>query len=401
MTKLKILTIFGTRPEVIKVFPVLRALDKDPSFESIAVSTSQHREMIDDLLTLFDINPGEDLNIIRENQSLVDISTRVLSGLDPILYQHHPDLILIQGDTTTAFIGALTAFYRKIPIGHIEAGLRSKSKMHPFPEEINRRLITQVADLHFAPTRSSAQNLSKEGVNHEKIFTTGNTVVDSLQYIVGRKGRPLKTHLPEKVLDFEHLIIVTAHRRENWGKPLEELCRAIQDLVRMYPDLSFLFPVHLNPKVRDTVFSIIGEWRNVFLVDPLPYDAFIRAITQSYLVITDSGGIQEECPSLGTPVLVFRKVTERPENIAAGGMKIIGLSRKNIVREVCRLLDNPEAHQQMITNHNPYGDGQAARRITQAILHHFQQADRPDSFVPQKGKPFATDHYLKVSNRLS
>ena len=381
--------------------PVLRALDKDPSFESIVVSTSQHREMIDDLLILFEIKPGEDLNIIRENQSLVDISTRVLSGLDPILNQHHPDLILIQGDTTTAFIGALTAFYRKILIGHIEAGLRSKNKMHPFPEEINRRLITQVADLHFAPTETSAQNLSKEGVKSEKIYTTGNTVIDSLKYIVARQAKPLTFYFPENAFKFNRQILVTAHRRENWGKPLEELCHAIQDLVERYPDLSFLFPVHLNPMVRKTVFNMIGYEKNVFLVDPLPYDAFIGAIAQSYLVITDSGGVQEECPSLGTPVLVFRKVTERPENIAAGGMKIVGLARENIVTEVCRLLDDPRAHQQMVSNHNPYGDGQAARRITQAILHHFKQADRPDSFMPQKGKPFASEDYLKISNRLS
>ena len=383
------------------MFPVLRALDKDPSFESIVVSTSQHREMIDDMLALFDIKPDADLNIIQKNQSLVDISTRALSGLDPILNQYRPDLILIQGDTTTAFIGALTAFYRKIPVGHIEAGLRSKNKMHPFPEEVNRRLITQVADLHFAPTGSSAQNLLKEDIKPEKIFTTGNTVIDSLKYIVGRKGRPPKAYLPEKALDINRQILVTAHRRENWGKPLEELCRAIQDLVEMYHDLSFLFPVHLNPMVRKTVFNMIGEVKNVFLVDPLPYDAFIGAITQSYLVITDSGGIQEECPSLGTPVLVFRKVTERPENIAAGGMKIIGLDRENIVREVCRLLDDHKAYQQMITNHNPYGDGQAARRITQAILYHFKEADRPDSFVPEKSKFISADDHSEVSNRLS
>jgi len=353
------------------------------------------------MLALFDIKPDADLNIIQKNQSLVDISTRALSGLDPILNQYRPDLILIQGDTTTAFIGALTAFYRKIPVGHIEAGLRSKNKMHPFPEEVNRRLITQVADLHFAPTGSSAQNLLKEDIKPEKIFTTGNTVIDSLKYIVGRKGRPPKAYLPEKALDINRQILVTAHRRENWGKPLEELCRAIQDLVEMYHDLSFLFPVHLNPMVRKTVFNMIGEVKNVFLVDPLPYDAFIGAITQSYLVITDSGGIQEECPSLGTPVLVFRKVTERPENIAAGGMKIIGLDRENIVREVCRLLDDHKAYQQMITNHNPYGDGQAARRITQAILYHFKEADRPDSFVPEKSKFISADDHSEVSNRLS
>ena len=377
---LTVFTIFGTRPEVIKLFPVLEKLGKNERFKSIVVSTSQHREMIDDLLKLFSIRLDHDLNIIQENQSLVDISNRALSGLDPLLKQYQPDLVLIQGDTTTAFIGALVAFYHKITVVHVEAGLRSFDKMHPYPEEINRRLISLVTDLHFAPTTQNAQNLLKENIDPSKIFVTGNTVIDSLLYIASRNRQTLNDYLPMETLNSHRLILVTAHRRENWGKPLQNLCYALKDLVKSFPDIEIVYPVHLNPNVRKTAFAILSNENRIHLLNPLPYEPFVEAMSNAYLIITDSGGIQEEGPSLGKPILVFRKVTERPEGIAMGGVKLTGLNRENVVSEASRLLNDPVAYQNMIANYNPYGDGRAAERIVQAILHYFNLAPRPTDF---------------------
>ena len=377
-----ILTIFGTRPEVIKLYPVLEKLKASQELKSIAVSTSQHREMIDDLLKLFSIVPDYDLNIIRENQSLVDISTRALSGLDPILKQHRPNLVLVQGDTTTAFIGALAAFYHKIPVGHIEAGLRSFNKMHPYPEEINRRLISLVTDIHFTPTIQNARNLHKEYIEPSKIFITGNTVIDSLLYVAQKNRNTLNNYLKLEALNSHRLILVTAHRRENWGKPLENLCHALNDIVKSFSDVQIVYPVHLNPNVRKTVFEILANQERIHLLDPLPYEPFVEAMAKSYMIITDSGGIQEEGPSLQKPILVFRKVTERPEGLSTGGVKLLGLEKENVFREASRLLKDPEAYQSMIANHNPYGDGYAAERIVQAILHYFDLALRPKDFIP-------------------
>ncbi len=378
---LTIFTIFGTRPEVIKLFPVLRSFVGTPDFKSVIVSTSQHREMIDDLLKLFSIKLDHDLNIIQKNQSLADISNRALSGLDPLLTQYHPDLVLIQGDTTTAFIGALAAFYHKIPVGHVEAGLRSFDKMHPYPEEINRRLISLVTDLHFAPTIQNAQNLIRESTDPSKIFVTGNTVVDSLLSIASRNRHVLNDYLPKEALNSHRLILVTAHRRENWGEPLENLCYSLKQLIHKFSDVEIVYPVHLNPNVRKTVFNILADQKRIHLLDPLPYEPFIEAMCQAYLIITDSGGIQEEGPSLKKPILVFRKVTERPEGIATGGVKLTGLNRENVVTEASCLLNDPVAYQRMITDHNPYGDGHAAERIVLAIRHHFNLGPRPDDFV--------------------
>lgn len=374
------LTIFGTRPEVIKLFPVLKEFAVNKYFHSIVVSTSQHREMIDDLLALFSIRPDHDLNIIKENQSLLDISVRSMSGLDPLLKQYRPDLVLVQGDTTTAFIGALAAFYHKIPVGHIEAGLRSFNKMHPYPEEINRRLISLVADLHFTPTMQNAKNLQREEIDPSKIYVTGNTVIDSLLYIAGRKRHTLDNYLPIETSNFHRVILVTAHRRENWGEPLENLCYALKDLVKSFPDIQVVYPVHLNPNVRKTAFAILGNEERIHLLDPLPYEPFVEAMANAYLIITDSGGIQEEGPSLRKPILVFRKVTERPEGLATGGVKLIGLERENVVREASRLLEDQSAYRRMVSDHNPYGDGHAAQRIVQAVLHYFNLAPRPNDF---------------------
>lgn len=374
------MTIFGTRPEVIKVYPVLDALAKNGLFRSVIVSTSQHREMIDDLLKLFSIKLDHDLNIIQENQSLVDISNRALSGLDPLLKQYQPDLVLIQGDTTTAFIGALAAFYHKIPVGHVEAGLRSFDKMHPYPEEINRRLISLVTDLHFAPTMQNAQNLHRERIDPSKVFVTGNTVIDSLLYIASRNRQRLNDYLPTEALNSHRLVLVTAHRRENWGVPLQNLCYALKDLTHTFSDVEIVYPVHLNPNVRKTVFTMLANEKRIHLLDPLPYEPFVEAMSKAYLIITDSGGIQEEGPSLRKPILVFRKVTERPEGLATGGVKLIGLQRETVVREASRLLEDKSAYQSMIADHNPYGDGHAAQRIVQAILHYFNLGPRPNDF---------------------
>jgi UDP-N-acetylglucosamine 2-epimerase (non-hydrolysing) len=383
--RLNILTIFGTRPEVIKLFPVLEKLKQDNIFKSTTACTAQHREMIDDLLKLFSIKPTHDLNIIQKNQSLTDISARALAGLDLIMKRHQPDLILVQGDTTTAFIGALTAFYHKIPVGHIEAGLRSFNKMHPYPEEINRRLISVVCDLHFSPTFQNAQNLKREGVDPERIFVTGNTVTDSLLYIVSRDRNTLNDYLPVDALNSHRLILVTAHRRENWGKPLENLCEALKDLTQAYPDIRIIYPVHLNPNVRETVFKILRRQERIYLLDPLAYEPFVEAMAKAYVIITDSGGIQEEGPSLHKPILVFRKLTERPEGLATGCVKLVGLGRESVIQETSHLLDDPEAYQCMTAdgNSNPYGDGRSAERVVQAILYHFGRGARPQDFGPQ------------------
>ena len=378
---IKVLTVFGTRPEVIKCFPVLRELQENESFESIVVSTAQHREMIEDLLRLFSIKPDHDLNVIQPNQSLVDISTRVMARLDPVLKQHQPDLVLVQGDTTTAFIGALAAFFHKIPVGHVEAGLRSFDKMQPYLEEINRRLISTVGDLHFAPTVENAQNLHEEGIDDSKVFVTGNTVIDSLLHVAARNSGKLNSYLRPQDFESRRLILVTAHRRENWGKPLENLCNALKDLVQLHQDIEVVYPVHLNPNVRKIAFPILSNQERIHLLDPLPYEPFVEAMAQAHLIITDSRGIQEEGPSLKKPILVFRSVTERNEGIGAGGVKLIGLKRQNVVSEVSRLLEDDAACRQMVATHNPYGDGEAGARVVQAILHYFERTDRPEGFV--------------------
>jgi UDP-N-acetylglucosamine 2-epimerase (non-hydrolysing) len=379
--KHKILSIFGTRPEVIKLYPVLAEMEKDENFESVTVSTSQHREMIDDLFGLFNIAPNHDLNIIRKNQHLADISTLALSGLDPLMKQHKPDLVLIQGDTTTAFIGAMAAFYNQIPVGHVEAGLRSFNKKHPYPEEVNRRLISVAADLHFAPTEQNAHYLIDEGANPDNVFVTGNSVIDALFYTVNRNSNTLSRYVSPEVWNSHRMILITSHRRENWGRPLEDLCQALVDLTRAFADIQIVYPVHLNPNVRKTVYKILSDRERIHLLEPLTYETFVEAMARSHLIITDSGGIQEEGPSLRKPILVFREVTERPEGLSTGGVKLIGLQRQAIVKEASRLLQDPETYRAMISDHNPYGDGYAAGRILRAIKYYFGMAERPDDFI--------------------
>jgi UDP-N-acetylglucosamine 2-epimerase (non-hydrolysing) len=378
---LKIAAIFGTRPEVVKFFPVIKQIEQHPRLQSQVISTSQHREMIDELMALFALRLDHDLNVIQPNQSLADISTRALAGLDAIFKQQRPDLVLVQGDTTTAFIGALAAFYHKIPVGHIEAGLRSHDKTSPYPEEINRRLISTIAGLHFAPTVKNAANLYKEGVAVEDIFVTGNTVIDSLLHIVGRKSGRLSDYLPAAALNARRMILVTAHRRENLGAALENLCHALKDLVQRHPEVHVVYPVHLNPNVRQTVFEMLAGQERIHLLAPLSYEPFVEAMVKAHLIITDSGGVQEEGPSLGKPVLVFRNETERPEGVAAGGVKLVGTRRENVVQETSRLLRDELAYRRMSAIRNPYGDGRAAQRLVQAVLHYFGMGERPDNFL--------------------
>ena len=378
--KLKILTIFGTRPEVIKLFPVIREIREHRQLKNVIVSTSQHREMIDDLLQLFSIKPDVDLNIIQKNQSLVDISTRALTGLNPILNKHKPDIVLVQGDTTTAFIGALAAFYNRIPVGHVEAGLRSFDRSHPYPEEVNRKMISALCELNFAPTMQNAEHILREGADSTSIYITGNTVIDALEHMKKQNGNTLARYLPKDALDARRMILVTAHRRENWGRPLKNLCSALLEIADRFEDVHIVFPVHLNPNVREIVFGYLGLHDRIHLLSPLSYQPFIEAMNKAYMIVTDSGGIQEEGPSFHKPILVFRKVTERPEGLLTGAVKLLGLERDSAVREMSRLLNDSSFYRTMSTAVNPYGDGLAAKRIVQAIFHYYGYAERPKDF---------------------
>jgi UDP-N-acetylglucosamine 2-epimerase (non-hydrolysing) len=380
---LNVLVLFGTRPEAIKLAPVIARLRGDDRFRARVVMTSQHREMVEGPLRLFSIRPDHDLQVMQPEQSLTDVATRTLEGLDPLLRDERPDFLLVQGDTTSAFAGALAAFHRRVPVGHVEAGLRSHDKLHPYPEEINRRLISVAADLHFAPTESAERNLLREGIDAQAIFVTGNTVIDALQEVLGRNGNALDRTLPPASLEGRRLVLVTAHRRESFEGPLAELCHGLRELVAAYPDLLVLYPVHLNPAVRRTVEPILGGHECIRLVDPLPYEGFVEAMARSHLIVTDSGGVQEEAPSLGKPVLVFRKVTERGEGVAARGAKLVGLSRRRLVEEASRLLDDPAAYREMTRHRDLYGDGHASRRIVEAILSHFGRGERPGRFTPR------------------
>ncbi len=344
--------------------PVVKELESRPDkFKSVVAVTAQHREMLDQVLNLFDIKPDYDLGIMTHGQGLFDITTKALLGLKPVLEEVRPDVLLVQGDTTTTFIASLAAFYLKVPIGHVEAGLRSFDKYHPFPEEINRAMTTVIADYHFAPTETARQNLLASAVPDERIHVTGNTVIDALIQTV--KPNYVFTQPELKTVDFEgkRIILVTAHRRENWGEPMQRICRAIKEIADKNNDVEVIFSVHLNPVVQQTVRKILGGIDRVRLIKPLDYEPFVQLINKSYLCLTDSGGIQEEAPSLGKPVLVLREVTERPEGIEAGTVRLVGRDTKRIVSQVQHLLDDGEEYSRMARAINPYGDGQAGKRI--------------------------------------
>jgi UDP-N-acetylglucosamine 2-epimerase (non-hydrolysing) len=380
-TPIKVMTIFGTRPEAIKMAPLVLELKKYPeSFETIVTVTAQHREMLDQVLSIFDITPDYDLNIMKDRQTLIDVTTRGLEGLDKIMKEAKPDIVLVHGDTTTTFVASLAAFYNQISVGHVEAGLRTWNKYSPFPEEMNRQLTGVMADLHFAPTEKSARNLLNESKKEEGIFITGNTAIDALKTTVKDE---YKHEVLEKVGD-DRLVLLTAHRRENLGQPMRNMFRAIKRLVEEHDDIQVVYPVHLNPAVREVADEVLGNDSRIHLIEPLDVIDFHNFASRAHLILTDSGGVQEEAPSLGVPVLVLRDTTERPEGIEAGTLKLAGNEEENIYKLAKELLTDEQAHSKMSKATNPYGDGQASYRIAQAIRYQFEQLqERPESFKPE------------------
>lgn len=369
MTRLKVLTLIGTRPEAIKMAPVIKELEKHPDrVASTVCATAQHRGLLDQVLEAFDIRPDTDLNVMQPDQTLSQLTASLLVHVDQLLSRERPDWVLVQGDTTTVMVASLVAYYHRIRIGHVEAGLRTGDRWQPYPEEINRRIADLLADLYFAPTEASRQNLLREGVPARSIVLTGNTAVDALQMMLGRL-RHTERSQENGAGPAPKLILVTAHRRENFGEPLTRICRALSELAGRYGSrIQIVFPVHPNPNVRGTVRRALGGLPNVVLTDPLGYREFVGLMGRAHLILTDSGGMQEEAPSLGVPVLVLREVTERPEGVAAGVVRLVGTEANAIVEAVTELLDDPAAYARMAHRANPYGDGRASQRIVRAIL---------------------------------
>lgn len=369
MTKqLKIMSVFGTRPEAIKLAPVIHEMEKRGISGYETCLTGQHREMLDQMLKLFKIKNEYDLKIMSDVQSLEQISSRVLLGIEKIFEKSKPDLVLVQGDTTTALMGALAAFYKKIPVAHIEAGLRTSNKYDPFPEEMNRRLITQIANLHFAPTSAALNNLTADGIDRKDIYITGNTVIDALFWVLKQKNT-WDNRILEKIDFNKRVILVTTHRRENLGRGMKQIFKAINSLSKKFLDVTFLFPVHLNPKIRKQAKESLQNNQQVNLIDPLSYSDLVQVLDKCYFVMTDSGGIQEEAPSLGKPVLVLRNTTEREEGIAAGTAKLVGTNASRIETEATMLLSNDSSYKTMANAVNPYGDGTASHKIVDILVH--------------------------------
>jgi UDP-N-acetylglucosamine 2-epimerase (non-hydrolysing) len=370
---IKILSIFGTRPEAIKMAPVISELKQQSSYiDSRVCVTGQHRQMLDQVLSLFDISPEYDLNIMKPGQSLTEITSNVLAGLEPILKEFSPDVVLVHGDTTTSMAASLASYYQKISVGHVEAGLRTGDIYSPWPEEMNRRVASVISDLHFAPTEKSRKNLLNEGVADIQILVTGNTVIDALLNVEKKlhENANLQEEMAQRFSFLDpgkRLILVTGHRRENFGSGFERICEALKTIAENYADVEIIYPVHLNPNVKLPVNRILGEVDGIFLIEPQDYLPFVYLMTRSYLIITDSGGVQEEAPSLGKPVLITRDTTERPEAIEAGTVRLVGTNPRRIISEASSLLDNADAYEMMSKSHNPYGDGLAARRIVDAL----------------------------------
>lgn len=372
MKPIKVLSIIGTRPEVIKMAPVIKELERrEGRFLSTVIITGQHKEMCQPYLNLFSIEPDYDLSIMRKDQTLNMIVSSILSSLPAYLVKVHPDVMLVQGDTSSAFAAALCAYHNKTLVGHVEAGLRTGDKYNPFPEEMNRRLIGTIADLHFAPTPRSRDNLLAAGVPGNQIFVTGNTVIDALKLIV--RNDYAFNHELLSILDYDskRIICVTTHRRESFGEPLRNVLSAIKKIVAAYADVEVIIPVHYNPNVRSKIHELLGHVERVHLIEPLPYETFVQLLNKTYLILTDSGGIQEEAPSLSKPVLVLRETTERPEGIEAGTARLIGTDTQAIVSAVQELLENPESYKRMISARNPYGDGNAAVKIVEVLQNTF------------------------------
>ncbi|WP_211284565.1 non-hydrolyzing UDP-N-acetylglucosamine 2-epimerase [Rummeliibacillus pycnus] len=371
-SKLKIMTIFGTRPEAIKLAPLVLELEKhQDEIESIVTVTAQHREMLDQVLDVFNIHPQYDLNIMTTRQTLVNVTTRALEGLNEVLQNEKPDLVLVHGDTSTTFVASLAAFYNKIPVGHVEAGLRTWNKYSPFPEEMNRQLTGVIADYHFAPTKMAQLNLLNENKKSDSIFVTGNTAIDALSTTVSKNY----THPILEKIGKDKMILLTAHRRENLGEPMRHMFKAIKQIVDEHEDLQIVYPVHLNPAVREIATEILGENSRIHLIEPLEVIDFHNFLSRAHIILTDSGGIQEEAPSLGVPVLVLRDTTERPEGIEAGTLKLAGTDQSTIYTLTKELLTDLNEYEKMAKASNPYGDGHASKRIVESILYHFGKRD--------------------------
>lgn len=375
---IKILSIFGTRPEAIKMAPLVKATEEDPRFESIVAVTAQHRQMLDQVLDVFNITPDYDLNIMKDGQTLTDITSRVIRELDAVIEDAKPDIMLVHGDTTTTFAASVAGFYHQIKIGHVEAGLRTWNKYSPFPEEMNRQMTDVLADLYFAPTIQSKDNLLKENHNSENIYITGNTAIDAMKYTV---SDDYKNELLSE-LDDKKILLVTMHRRENLGEPMKEVFRAINRIVTAHPEVAVIFPIHKNPKVRQLAKETLIDTHQIKLIEPLDVVDFQNLANHSYLILSDSGGVQEEAPSLGVPVLVLRDTTERPEGITAGTLKLVGTDENTVFEVATELLQNEEAYNMMAHAENPYGDGQASQRILDAIAYAFseEEVSRPADF---------------------
>ena len=379
MKKLRIMSVFGTRPEAIKMCPLVKALAAHPDIEGLCCVTAQHRQMLDSVLEVFNLKPDYDLDIMTPRQTLSTITSKCLNGMDTAIETLKPDMILVHGDTSTTFAGALAAFYHRVPVGHVEAGLRTYDKYSPFPEEMNRKLVSAIADIYFCPTENNKNNLLKEGIT-EGIFITGNTVIDALKTTV-KEDYVFSTdelnHLPYKE---KKIILVTCHRRENYGEPMKHIMLALRQIAERNEDVELVYPVHLSPVVRESVDAYLCGVPRVHLIDPLPADEMHNLISRCYMVMTDSGGLQEEAPSLGKPVLVMRRETERPEAVAAGTVKLVGVEQEDIVNEAEQLIQNPAVYAAMAHAVNPYGDGYACQRIVDAILWYFGRGERMEAY---------------------
>lgn len=378
--RIKVMTIFGTRPEAIKMAPLVLELEKQSEhFESIVTVTAQHRQMLDQVLEIFNVQPDYDLNIMKDRQTLIGVTTRGLEGLNKVMEEVKPDIVLVHGDTTTTFVAALAAFYNKIVVGHVEAGLRTWNKYSPYPEEMNRQLTGVMADLHFSPTPKAAENLLNENKEEESIFVTGNTAIDALKTTVTEKY----SHPVLEKLGSDRLILLTAHRRENLGQPMRNMFKAVKRLVEEHDDVQVIYPVHLNPVVREIADEVLGNDPRIQLIEPLDVYDFHNFAARAHLILTDSGGVQEEAPSLGVPVLVLRDTTERPEGIEAGTLKLAGTEEETIYSMAKELLTDQAAYEAMAKAANPYGDGNASKRIAEAIRYYFKQtSDRPEAYNP-------------------
>lgn len=366
--KLKVLTVFGTRPEAIKMAPLIKKMEEHEEIEPVVCITAQHREMLDTVVELFKISPDYDLNIMEHGQSITDITVKVLRGMEEVLIKEKPDMVLVHGDTSTTFVGALAAFYQKTKVGHVEAGLRSGNIYSPYPEEMNRKLTTNLASVYFAPTEGNYNNLIKEGIDPERISVTGNTVIDALLSVVN-DGYIFENNILNEI-DYKNkkIIVMTCHRRENWGKPMENIFTAVKEIAEENNNVEIIFPVHLNPNICKSAKDIMGKKNNIYLIEPLEYEEFANLLNKAYLILTDSGGIQEEAPALGKPVLVMREETERPEAVEAGTVKIIGVGKENLKKEVNILLNDLNEYQKMANSVNPYGDGTASEKIVDFML---------------------------------